>query len=446
MTRRDSPDLRFDQAARPRLVGPPTASGVARMPFRCPESGLASLSRSRAPHANRLWPRPSRPRPGRRSAGRRPQLLSPGARVPVLSAAGGETVPSQRLDESAFTVSGPKAQRGTGSPDGGEQSEPGRSHGEPDSGTPSCAPPRTGRRCAACGSPATPRRKDRTSGEWVDKPNYFDITLWGALRPTAAPRSCRRGGASRSTAPRVARVGGAGRLAQAVGDLDRRRARSVPGDQGRRRARWSHHPGARRSSAEAVRDQQASVRRRFPDGQPCLLPRQRPNPDGSRSYCYATLVMRLRAWVRALDLRDEHGRLVAVTPHRFRHTVATRMIDSGVPQIAVQQLLDHESPRMTNIYARLHDRRCAPSSTATSSGSTSAARPSRSTPTDRSRTPPGPWRTWPAPSRRSRTATAACRSSSPALTPTPASPATTSSPRKSSCRSAATSSSAPSSS
>jgi hypothetical protein len=31
------------------------------------------------------------------------------------------------------------------------------------------------------------------------------------------------------------------------------------------------------------------------------------------------------------------------------------MINTGVPQIAVQQLLDHESPRMTNIYARLHD-------------------------------------------------------------------------------------------
>ena len=107
--------------------------------------------------------------------------------------------------------------------------------------------------------------------------------------------------------------------------------------------------------AEAVRHQQDSVRGRFPDSQPCLLPRQRQNPDGSRSCCYATLVMRLRDWVRALDLRDEHGRLVAVTPHRFRHTVATRMINNGVPQVAVQQLLDHETPRMTNIYARLHD-------------------------------------------------------------------------------------------
>jgi len=24
------------------------------------------------------------------------------------------------------------------------------------------------------------RRKDGASGEWVDKPNYFDVTVWGA--------------------------------------------------------------------------------------------------------------------------------------------------------------------------------------------------------------------------------------------------------------------------
>jgi len=24
------------------------------------------------------------------------------------------------------------------------------------------------------------RRKDSSSGEWVDKPNYFDVTVWGA--------------------------------------------------------------------------------------------------------------------------------------------------------------------------------------------------------------------------------------------------------------------------
>jgi hypothetical protein len=31
------------------------------------------------------------------------------------------------------------------------------------------------------------------------------------------------------------------------------------------------------------------------------------------------------------------------------------MINAGVPEIAVQQMLDHNSSRMTSVYARLHD-------------------------------------------------------------------------------------------
>jgi single-strand DNA-binding protein len=30
------------------------------------------------------------------------------------------------------------------------------------------------------------RRKDGTTGDWVDKPNYFDIIVWGAQGATAA--------------------------------------------------------------------------------------------------------------------------------------------------------------------------------------------------------------------------------------------------------------------
>ena len=63
----------------------------------------------------------------------------------------------------------------------------------------------------------------------------------------------------------------------------------------------------------------------------------------------------MHAWVAALDLRDANGQPVTVTPHRFRHTLATRMINAGVPEIAVQQMLDHNSPQMTSVYARLHD-------------------------------------------------------------------------------------------
>ncbi len=196
--------------------------------------------------------------------------------------------------------------------------------------------------------------------------------------------------------------------------------------------------------AEAIRSQQASVRERFPDGEPCLLPRERQNPDGRRPYAYGTLVTRLRDWVRELDLRDDHGRPVAVTPHRFRHTVATRMINNGVPQIAVQQLLDHESPRMTNIYARLHDQTLRAEfdryqQRINIRGETVPLDPKAHSQTRRGRS-----RTSPARSRRSQTATAACPSSSPARTRMPASPATASSPPRSSCRCTATSSNAPS--
>src|SRR3954451_14797577 len=30
------------------------------------------------------------------------------------------------------------------------------------------------------------RRKDNSTGEWTDKPNYFSVTVWGAQRETSA--------------------------------------------------------------------------------------------------------------------------------------------------------------------------------------------------------------------------------------------------------------------
>ena len=41
--------------------------------------------------------------------------------------------------------------------------------------------------------------------------------------------------------------------------------------------------------------------------------------------------------------------------HQFRHTFATRLINSGLEQYVVQQLLTHASPRMTARYAQIHD-------------------------------------------------------------------------------------------
>jgi hypothetical protein len=46
---------------------------------------------------------------------------------------------------------------------------------------------------------------------------------------------------------------------------------------------------------------------------------------------------------------------VRLTPHQWRHTFATRLINRDVPQEVVQVLLDHSSGEMTAHYARLHD-------------------------------------------------------------------------------------------
>lgn len=107
--------------------------------------------------------------------------------------------------------------------------------------------------------------------------------------------------------------------------------------------------------ADQVRHQQHDVRERFPTGAACLFPASKFNPDGTAPYRYTTLVNRLREWVADLGITDPDGKPAHVTAHRFRHTLATRMINTGVPEIVVQQMLDHSSPAMTHVYARLHD-------------------------------------------------------------------------------------------
>jgi hypothetical protein len=47
---------------------------------------------------------------------------------------------------------------------------------------------------------------------------------------------------------------------------------------------------------------------------------------------------------------------VHLTPHQWRHTLGTRLINRDVPQHVVQKILDHDSPAMTAHYARLSDK------------------------------------------------------------------------------------------
>ena len=72
------------------------------------------------------------------------------------------------------------------------------------------------------------RRKDGQSGQWVDKPNYFNVVVWGAQGENCANYlSQGPPGGGRRTA-RLARVGGQRRQRQTPGGADRRQHGPVP--------------------------------------------------------------------------------------------------------------------------------------------------------------------------------------------------------------------------
>lgn len=107
-------------------------------------------------------------------------------------------------------------------------------------------------------------------------------------------------------------------------------------------------------AAVAIRDQQAVVRSKFAGAIRWLFP----DPDRSavpEPFGYHLLARRLATWQTRIGVRDESGEPVRVSAHQFRHTLGTRLINSGVPQHVVQRILGHASPGMTAVYAQLHD-------------------------------------------------------------------------------------------
>jgi integrase len=106
---------------------------------------------------------------------------------------------------------------------------------------------------------------------------------------------------------------------------------------------------------ELIRGQQQSVLDRYPPGA-VLFPRLEKNPDGKAPVSSSTYRLALYRWLERCEVRDEHGRPVHLTPHQWRHTLGTVLINRDVPQHVVQKILDHDSPLMTAHYARLSDK------------------------------------------------------------------------------------------
>jgi integrase len=110
-------------------------------------------------------------------------------------------------------------------------------------------------------------------------------------------------------------------------------------------------------TAERLRGQQLRVHSRYESGSATVLfPAYKSNPDGVKALQTGGFRRHFTKWLAAIAVSDELGRPVRITPHQFRHTFGTRLINRDVPQHIVQQLLDHTSAEMTSHYARLHDK------------------------------------------------------------------------------------------
>ena len=108
-----------------------------------------------------------------------------------------------------------------------------------------------------------------------------------------------------------------------------------------------------------IREQQQWAQRYFAEhGAPGKTPKYlflatKMNRNGDRPYTDRTLRQLLTELATRLDVRDSTGALVDFNrTHRFRHTVATNLLNAGVPLHVVQRYLGHLTPTMTMTYAQ----------------------------------------------------------------------------------------------
>jgi integrase len=108
-----------------------------------------------------------------------------------------------------------------------------------------------------------------------------------------------------------------------------------------------------------IQEQQQWAQRYFAEhGAPGITPKYlflaaQMNRNGDRPYSDNVLRSLLTELAARLDVRDSTGALVGFhRTHRFRHTVATNLLNTGVPLHVVQRYLGHLTPTMSMTYAQ----------------------------------------------------------------------------------------------
>ena len=77
----------------------------------------------------------------------------------------------------------------------------------------------------------------------------------------------------------------------------------------------------------------------------------------TKPYLQATFRRQLNVWATQCQITDGNQHLYHFTAHQFRHTVGMRLINEAVPLEVVSRLLGHRSLSMTQVYARVRDKK-----------------------------------------------------------------------------------------
>ena len=107
---------------------------------------------------------------------------------------------------------------------------------------------------------------------------------------------------------------------------------------------------------ELIRAQQQRVLGRYPAGRRSCSPGPTKNPGRQDPARQPHLPGGALPLARALRRSRRARAARRLTPHQWRHTLGTTLINRDVPQHVVQKILDHDSAEMTAHYARLSDK------------------------------------------------------------------------------------------
>jgi integrase len=103
-----------------------------------------------------------------------------------------------------------------------------------------------------------------------------------------------------------------------------------------------------------IQAQQQEMRAKRGEDCPYLFPSPRFShlPYKDTAFAYA-----INKWAVEKNIRDQSGRLWRFQSHQFRHTVSMRLINDDVPLEVISRLLGHRSLTMTQVYARIKDKK-----------------------------------------------------------------------------------------